>query len=386
MIPLEEPAKTEELFLLSYLRAKYASIDMQYTYIVAAQHINQSTYQLINTLFRLGLEKKHLSLIGKCYSTDPALYDTMREEGIDVSSFSLAFSSHESFDAQYQKYIKAFVTERWRKIRKKGLHKIVILDEGNFLIREMSNRGPADPRFIGIEHTSCGMLDIQSSRLSFPVINVARSYAKLHYEAPLVAHYATRALFDQLDALSITPQKCLLIGRGYLGESVAQNLQDLFPVSIFDQKQDRHFLKKKAFLSCLKESDLVLGCTGSRSLSAKEMILAKKGAVFASLSISDREFDSLYFRQPHPPLSSCHEAVFFHDRWLLNAGFPWNFTQKFEENDREEFQLTRALTLLGVIIAVGYYGRTQIVELPLDEQAILVKKWQKIFPNIVQEA
>ena len=60
------------------------------------------------TLFKMGLKPQNVHIIGKCYSTDPIVYDQLKLEGAKISPLSTYFDSHYPYDFMFDKKIKEF--------------------------------------------------------------------------------------------------------------------------------------------------------------------------------------------------------------------------------------------------------------------------------------
>ena len=95
-----------KLPLLEFTSKLYNNIDLKDTYILCAQHVVSTSYSLFNSFIQLGLKPSNLSVIGKCYSTDPQAYSELLERGVDVCPTSIMFDIHTSFDIEYALNIK----------------------------------------------------------------------------------------------------------------------------------------------------------------------------------------------------------------------------------------------------------------------------------------
>lgn len=364
--------------LLKYLLKKYRFIDLKNTYILGAQHILPSTKSLIDACLILGMKRSHISLIGKCYSTDSKTFLQLKREKIDVSAYSFYFDSHQSYSDQYALYIKRFFQEKWAFIKKFRPEKLLILDDGGFLIERVMKALPLPCQVIGIEQTSSGLKKLESSFLPFPLVEVASSFLKKEVESNFVAKYAAISLKKHVKALQAHPKNCLILGHGAIGKAVKRHLEKSFSVSVFDKKNPRTLLSKESFLSHLKEVDLIIGCTGDYSLQRKEQNFLKKGAILASLSSGDIEFNGVDFRKNLPRSTICHQTIQSNGLCLLSSGFPCNFTADIKTVDPPEFALTRALLFLGILVAASLKGTEKRVALPIDEEISLLKLVKKL--------
>lgn len=364
--------------LLKYLLKKYRFVDLKNTYIIGAQHILPSTKSLIDACLTLGMKRSHISLIGKCYSTDSKTFLQLKRKKIDVSPYSFHFDSHQSYSNQYTLYIERFFRENWDFIKKFRPEKLLVLDDGGFLIERIMKELPFPCQIVGIEQTSSGLKKLSSFSLPFPLIEVASSFLKKEVESNFVAKYAAISLKRHVKALQAHPKNCLILGHGAIGKAVKRHLEKSFSVTVFDKKNPRTLLSREQLFPHLKEADLVVGCTGDYSLQKKEQSFLKKGAILASLSSGDIEFNGVDFRKNLPRSTICHQTIQSKGLYLISSGFPCNFTPDIKTVDPPEFGLTRALLFLGILVAASLEGTEKRVALPIDEEIRLLKLLKKL--------
>lgn len=367
--------------LLDFTASLYPIIDFRYIYLICAQHLVSTTYSLFDSLLKLGMKASNISAIGKCYSTDPEAFREMQKLGIDVCESSLKFQSHTSFDQQYRSNIQEFIAARMTKLGDPNITKVIVLDDGGELISQIDAIEKNENKFIGIEQTSSGYHKIKDSGVSFSVINVARSPAKLNGESPIIANLVLGALLKNLTKLHIKPERVLVIGNGPIGSNIREILKNTQEVAVFDRIPSRSTVKHKNLKSLLGTFDLIIGCTGSASLSLEQFELLKKNAVLVSVSSSDREFNGASLRQKLPIIEDCHTNLNIQGKWLTNCGFPINFSSDFREIDCDELQLTRSLILLAILQAATSMNSSKHRFIPLDEkgQKMLVKQFHALF-------
>jgi S-adenosylhomocysteine hydrolase len=369
-----------KLPLLDFTTSIFPDICLKDTYIICAQHLVSTTYSLFHTLFKLGLKSDNLSAIGKCYSTDPKAYEEMKKLGVDACSQSVAFNSHRSFDEQYQEYIKKFVFQRREKIKDKNFKKIIVLDDGGELLSAVNGLSNT-AQMIGIEQTSSGFHKVKRRKIKFPIINVARSPAKLNYESPIIARLVVDTLARQIKNLPFKPKEVLIIGNGPIGSQIFEVLKRDYCVSTFDKATSKSSIKKDNFESSLKEFDLIIGCTGKPMLEPEHYKLLKKNVILVSASSSDREFNAVNLRSKLSQITDCHANPFIEGIHLINCGFPINFASEYREIDIDELQLTRSLLLVAILQAAAYSGSLKNRFVPLDEenQREIVQKYLSLF-------
>lgn len=382
---LIKQGKTEylrQLPLLSFTASLYSGIDLSQVYALCAQHLVSTTYSLFHTLLQLGLQPSNLAAIGKCYSTDPDAVAEMQKIGIDICESSTSFNSHTSFDQQYRQNIKKFIRSRILTLKKSKLKKIILLDDGGELLLEANTTLGDDPRLIGIEQTSSGYHKIKQQKLNFPVINVARSPAKLNHESPIIAKLVLKSLGTSLTNLGLKPGKALIIGNGPIGSHISRVLERTHEILVFDQDPDKSHIKSENVQNALKTSDLIIGCTGTPVLDPKEFDCLKKNAILVSASSSDREFQAHSLRKRIPLVSDCHQHLLIEGKWLINCGFPINFSSHFREIDSDELQLTRSLLLSALLQATNGLDITahkRFISLDPENQRNILLKYYSLF-------
>lgn len=367
-----------KLPLLNFTASLYPNASLENTYIISAQHLVSTTYSLFHTLLQLGLKPTNLSSIGKCYSTDPEAYDQMKKLGVDVCPSSMSFNSHQSFDEQYQCYMKKFVFERLKKIKDSNFKKIIVLDDGGELLSIINNFVDTD-KLIGIEQTSAGFYKLKNLKFKLPIINLARSFAKLNFESPIIAKLVINTLVERIKNLPIQPQKVLIIGNGQIGSQIFKSLNRNYETSTFDWVPSKSSIKLADFEKSLINFDLILGCTGNGSFTPELYHKLKKNVILASTSSSDREFHAINLRRKIPLVDNCHENLFVDDIHLINCGFPINFDAQFRAIDVEDLQLTRSLLLASILQADTHsYEQKEFIPLDSTIQRRIIQKYSPL--------
>jgi len=328
--------------------------------LIAGQHILGTTVDLIKLFLKLGLDPQKIYLLGKCYSTNQNAFQELRSLGVYVSDDSFFYDSTVEFDAYYPQIVSDFISFAIKDLKQKiGLSdKLVILDDGGFVINSLKEKLKKESltnffKIVGVEQTSSGLNKISGSKIPFPVINVARSFSKLEYESPIIARVAHNRLRWAFKELNLSPKKALILGAGYIGNAMFQELSLGLEVSRYDLDEDLSDHKTRDLVDVLNDYDLIVGCTGSTSVPYSIHEYLKSGTILASISSSDREFDAFMLRRQEGASYDCHEHV--HTKkgiYLLNGGFPVNFYGGLHSVPPEYIQLTRALLAFGVIQAV----------------------------------
>lgn len=355
------------------------SANLENVFIIGEQHIVSSTFDLINTLFKRGLKHENLALIGKCYSTNPYVYAKMIENGINISASSLNFNAKEGFDNSYYRDVFNFYKSNIQKINFQKIDKIIVISDGGVLTQIFQQYADSELNIIGVEQTSSGYEKLKNQKLNFPIINVARSEAKLRYESPFIARITIERLFQKFKSLDIFPNKILIIGNGAIGKEIFLLLEKKFNVSIYDIDASKSILSKEEFKKRISEFDLIIGATGKNTISKNQHKSLKNNAILASVSSSDREFDAVYFRRKMAgTLTDCHRDLFIERIYLMNCGFPVIFDSSYDIIDSFEFQLTRSLLLTGILQAASSKKlEKNFIILDLEKQEQITKYFLK---------
>lgn len=351
----------KSLPVLSFTADLYKEADLSGTVLIACQHLLGTTYDMFEELFKKGLKPENTYLIGKCYSTHEGTLRKFLKRGVNVSQLSTAFDSHLSFDEQFQGYIATFIHGVRSQLEAKTFERMVILDDGAELLLYVNDFFKDFERISGVEQTSNGYTKLQDVRLKFPVINVARSKAKLELESPLIAKLAERKVREHLYKSRATTPNVLVVGLGYIGQALFELLKTDHSVARHDivaHKSDLTDYKNQ-----LKDFDVIIGASGQTIINPGDFGKLKSGATLISVSSSDREFSAVYLRRLSTKTTDCHKDFLANGITLLNGGFPINFDGNEHSMPPIEAQLTRSLLLAGVIESLSD-GQSGLCELP----------------------
>jgi len=192
------------LKLLTYVNKLYSKIDLGDFSLVACQHYFETNQKMIFSLMEKGLKAKNFFMIPKSYSYNEEINKRFLKKGI--FSFNYAFNSHKSFDSQFKKQINLFL----KKIKHKLNKKILVIDDGGELIKKF--RLIKNKEIYAVEQTSSGFSKLKKTNISFPVLNVARSKAKLELESPFIADLVYSNTLKEIKKEKFVPKNVLIFG------------------------------------------------------------------------------------------------------------------------------------------------------------------------------
>lgn len=351
-------------------------LDLSKVLLICVQHLFLTTHSLFSLLFEFGLRPENLFVMGKCYSTRPETLKLLKEDGVGVSRFSNFYDSHLAFDDYFQNNLELEIQSFLDK-KNTEFNKIILLDEGGSLLSLFNKKYINKYSFSGIEQTSSGFNKLNSEKINFPIINVARSKAKLIYETPLVIDLCVNRLKKHIYKRESQIKDILVIGNGVIGSCMKKTLRNRFNIRTIDNK---YYLSidnyENELISLLPTCDAIIGCTGSCSIPKHLHKYLKRPNFLVSVSSSDREFDAVALRKKIEPRSNCHEDLWIEGLCLVNSGFPYPFDGNYEEIDLKDFQLTRGLLLAGIFQScLEKYQGNGFVELNKKFQQEIVQKW-----------
>lgn len=336
--------------LVESLVKSYEGPTLAKTKIMGVQHILETTHAMFRSLYKLGLKPENVALIGKCYSTCQEVYNEMIEDGIYVSSGSFAYSSHRAFDELFAQEVQKFLLDQIEDLHSGKYDAIILLDDGGKCLSFMKDHFVPNVLIVGVEQTSSGYEAIRSQKLTFPVINVARSPLKLSIESPMIAQAAADRLFASLQQRNLSPNKALIIGGGAIGQAMFNRLSSDMEITLFDINQDINTSHRK-LSDLIPHFPLIIGCTGKTSIPHHLHQLLSLNTTLVSVSSADREFDAVHLRRLLPENHNCLIDLKINSLLLIHGGFPVNFDGKRENIEPGLIQLTIALITAGILQA-----------------------------------
>lgn len=391
-------------------------VDLGDSVVVAHQHILGSVVGQFEALWSLGLHPSRTFIVGKPYSTNRAAAMYLKHRGCHIRSGLGAYGTGAILlPAVYQTdnndALGSFFARVLNELPPRDLTRLIVLDDGGLILAwldQVSENELFTPeqiqrlsglRVAGVEQTTFGQRLVE--RLSstpdvnarpIPIANVAETRLKTEKESRWIGDSVVRELdawIRSSDARgehvsSLGEATVGLIGFGVVGSWVARALSDLARrMIVFDEDARKSSIARSIGyqvahsipeLAC--ECSVLVGCTGAPDGVEIEASMLTPGMILASASSGNYEFARAFItgakaRRPklNPEINPGRPASGFdwiHSifpievpggrAFVLNGGFPVNFTGALDPIRPEEIELTRSLIVLGAASALAGLG------------------------------
>ena len=330
-------------------------------YLVATQHLLESTGSLFKTLLDLGLRSNRCFIQGKLYSNSFTVVQGLKELGFYVQP-STCLEGRGQFIQSFRRDIASL----WAKVSEsipsnfRGI--VIVLDDGGHCLASVPHQLRKQFRFVGIEQTTAG-LQLQDKIGNFPIIQVATAAVKKYVEPPMISRAVVAKLLVKL-ALMSAKTNCGVVGIGNIGTAVAKNLIERGHKVFAYDIDPSHAKSIPGLESCdsvkevVMKSEYIFGCSGHDITSDLGWIDSLEDCkTFISCSSEDKEFRNLITKKIGHR-ECIHEVHHLQDLSLklphanltiLRGGFPINFDGNLESVPSDEIQVTRGL-LLGAVL------------------------------------
>jgi hypothetical protein len=393
-----DPALCPHLPVLDHLQRQVGPVDRSTAGFFGLQHLLGSTATLIDTVVRGRITPSGVFLLGKPYSANRDVVKFLSDcRGYYVHPQSLEQPLGRPNDDQMDDRIKSVLNSCRRWLGERGDaagpgNRMLLIDDGGRAIRMLHTAEYEDicGRFACVEQTRAGIRAIEDIDLRIPVVNVAESWVKLEHESPMIAESVNCELIRQLVAMENaciqTGHTALIIGYGAIGRAVSRELtrqgRDVF---VYEPDASRRASAEKEGFplydnlhEALAQGGLIVGCTGRAVLNYSDYDRIADGAILVSASSADIEFRGWQLRPQAVPLGRpqswrnagsslndgapretdthpcfCLYMIRSKGRsfYLVNGGFPVNFTGEVDPIEPEKIQLTRGLLYCGAVQA-----------------------------------
>ncbi len=292
--------------------------DYQNVCIVACQHLLTPQLEIFSWFIKLGIKAENILILPKAYSANKEIIEDLKKLGCSVFEEALNFNGHESFDSFHEKQCSLI-----RELASKKFNhscRLVVIDDGGALLKEFSKEKSFSSIY-GVEQTSSGKNKLLTKELPFAVNSVASSMEKLSIETDYIIRHSLLRIKSYFSKHQIdNSKKILVIGKGPIGMTMISVLiAEGYDCSGFDILDG----KRISFANF----DVIIGATGSQSISFVDLYNLKRGCHLISISSSDREFPSIEIRSNSTSGFDIHDDFIHRDTgvYLANGGFPITF-------------------------------------------------------------
>lgn len=366
------------------------------------QHQLANQVAMTRGLIALGLEQTAIHWVDIPYTARAPVRQALQELGIPPANFHV---SHDyGLLDPYAPYQRRRALRIYGELLAEDPETLLVLDDGAYFLEAASCFERRPRRCAIVEQTSRGFKKLEKNATmrsilaEVPLVDVARSVPKRRLESPFVGAAVCAAVAHHLrDRLDSGPDKrCLVIGYGHIGSSVAEFLTrsgtfDPDQVFVVDPRFEREELETPFRVWDGEHGgkfDLVVGASGNTSFDVGDAIYLKDGAVMVSASSGAMEFnrrnvvewaassetDDLWIGEVADP-SNLHAEIPIHfpgrDVTMLNGGFPANFDGRVCCVPNRYIQITLALMTQGAVQGVRAARGGLAGEIPIDPEVCL---------------
>lgn len=345
-------------FVLEQLLKNYKTTDdLDDFFIISVQHLMRSTGSLFETIIRWGINPNHIFLTGKIYSAHDETIKKLGQLNINIRKPTIPDKL-----GYYSDFLEKDVLDLWDQLIRNltPSAKIIILDDGGFVLRSVPDIILKKHMVFGIEQTTSG-IRLQDTFKKFPVIHVATSAAKTIIEPPIVSEAVKIQLGEVIQKLK--PKTIGIIGFGHVGKALAKEFYGKYEIIIFDieksalsgENYNYHFSKSREDL--YRKCDIIIGATGKDISDRNWLKDSNSDKTLISVSSGDIEFNKL-IRNCYPYLvddlkSSLQDLNLStangHSLKVLRGGLVANFTGKADSSPGHIIQMTRGLLFSAMI-------------------------------------
>ena len=356
------------------------------THSIMLQHILPTTVEFIervNSVYPVDL------VISITYSTDAATVKLLRSKGYNILVPP---------DIDYM------LNSLWKDVvalLSKSSHPTVLQEVGGYFADWTAELAKA-PNFRGcVEDTKNGLWRYQvadkKAPLAVPVLSMADTALK-RVEDSLIGDacvYSLEKVMRSQLACIIDGVRCGIVGWGNIGKSAAAAFKGRNAiVAVYDINPIVNMLAfgrgyyPLPLAQLLSESDIIIGCSGRRSIRVADLDDIKEGALLCSASSKDIEFDLIGFKNlcdvqdvtPSGPQACSTEKYTVKASgksfYILDHGTPIDFLDMPLQGSILDCTCSELFVCMREL--AGGQRKPGIIELTDNLQIVVAKKWLQI--------
>jgi S-adenosylhomocysteine hydrolase len=356
---------------------------------VLIQHQLGDIVAMAQALIDLGLSPKRIHWVDIPYTAHWQVAQRLRALGIPSAHFApMRYRLGRPYATYQRRRVQDLIVQLQGELTADD--RLLVLDDGAYFVEAAACFSKPPARLFVVEQTARGARRLREDATMrqyaarVPVVNVADSRPKKALETPFIGEAVCHALIAAVKSErdSVTRGPVLVLGFGAIGAAVARSLSttaEIPPRQIYivdpargarDRARDRGFHVWNRSADEHPRFTLVVGCSGTTSLSVGDRAYLEDGAVLASASSGSAELARDHFIE----LADTHHGDDIHvvdrstlrtrnvhtriqlklvDRHVtfLNGGFPINFDTRINDIPPRYIQPTKAL-MVGAAVEV----------------------------------
>lgn len=339
------------------------------TALVSVQHMLRQTVDLFQTINSMGLELKNVFALGKVYSNNQTVIETLRAMGVTVVESAIPPPG------EFHRYFEQDTERLWQVAReqlvRRGIKRVLVLDDGGVCITGVPSEVLQRYALCGVEQTSLGMFLFEEKPPPFAVMAWARAAVKLEIGGPIFSQcFIERFNKAFLPNGTLTRKQLGVIGMGSIGRSVAslaarQGNEVLYydPDTAIPSPRNHKLTRLDSLEELMMSCDYVVGCSGRNPFNKRWPLEHKPGVKLLSASTGDQEFGPII-----NDLKRKSDFTITPETWDLNfahgpcgpiqiayMGYPYNFVSRAVEAVPTRIVQLETGGLLAALIQASIY-------------------------------
>ncbi len=328
-----------------YARGEKEGGPLKGAILILIQHLLSDVKDFLEALEVAGVDKKRMFIIGIPYSSKEEVVEELKQK------YKVCAPTSYPFDEYVEDALrKAF------KICKRESLSLLIIEDGGYAVPIIHERFKNSIGYCkgAVEQTTNGiwrdkeLVLKKGLKLGFPLVSIPDCKLKQEIEAPFIGKVVIRNIQILLSKIGrfIEGKKLGIVGYGTIGRKIAEEAKNQKAiVSVSEINPVKSLIARlggfdtKSILDLVKESDLIIGATGRKSIGRAEILGLKNNAILASVSskrveIDIEELESLCIERNPTEIGTYYELVNGNKVLLLANGFPVNFFSSESVPDR----------------------------------------------------
>jgi hypothetical protein len=256
----------------------------------------KQTVDLFQNMVAMGLNLKNIFALGKVYSNNAKVIETLRAMGATVIESTMPPPG------EFHRYFEEDTKKLWHiaaeHFARSGIKRVLVLDDGGVCITSVPPEILQRYSVCGVEQTSLGMFLFEEKPPPFAVMSWARAAVKLEIGGPLFSQcFIEKFNTEFLRYRPLTRKQLGVIGMGSIGRSLAslalrQGNEVLYydPNTAIRSARNDKVTRLDSLEELMMRCDYVVGCSGRNPFNNKWPLNHKPGIRLLSASGGDQEF------------------------------------------------------------------------------------------------